>query len=702
MQTCKKNAPSHSHNIKTAASKSSGSVNIPKSRRSILRKKKRLNARINCIKYSSKIPRSPEKLEKLNKERAELELLLKADIKHERLRDEIAAIGKIKINPKAFYSFAKKSSSFKSSVGPLLDDRNELEADPIRMGCILQRQYAKMFSNPANANPAEFRLAQKLIADGVIIEDIEFSQQDVVKAINSMGKFSAAGPDKFPSVILKECKLTLAPVICNLWRLSFDSGHIASKFKDQSVIPVFKNGSKSVAANYRPVSLTSHLIKVFERVLRSKLVHYIEANNLINQNQHGFRSNRSCLTQLLHHIDDVMNDLNDDCNADVLYLDFSKAFDKVDHQLLLKKLKMYGFRGKVLDWISNFLCERKQHVVIDGIKSPAIDVISGVPQGTVLGPLLFILYINDIFSVVQHSKVKVFADDSKLHKKISSPSDHLLLQEDLQAVIQWALENNMELNESKFQLLQHGKSTDLKQPYSLPSGEDLLSAPYVKDLGVYVDSELTWRQHITLKSDDAKRKANWVLRTFMSRDRETMMLLYKSYVRSIIEYCCPLWSPHLQGDIIRVESIQRSFTAKIKGLKSMDYWNRLKELGLYSLQRRRERYTVILVWKIYNNIIPNFVNIVFHESSRRGTTCIRPLGSSRYSSINNMRFHSFTSVASALYNIVPHRIKSIPTLEGFKTELDRFLQQFPDTPPTPGYLGANRNSLLEWAGSGSQ
>ena len=266
------------------------------------------------------------------------------------------------------------------------------------------------------------------------------------------------------------------------------------------------------------MSLTSHLIKVFERVLRSKLVHYIEANNLINQNQHGFRSNRSCLTQLLHHIDDVINDLNDDCNADVLYLDFSKAFDKVDHQLLLKKLKMYGFRGKVLDWISNFLCERKQHVVIDGIKSPAIDVISGVPQGTVLGPLLFILYINDIFSVVQHSKVNVFADDSKLHKKISSPSDHLLLQEDLQAVIQWALENNMELNESKFQLLQHGKSTDLKQPYSLPSGEDLLSAPYVKDLGVYVDSELTWRQHITLKSDDAKRKANWVLRTFMSRD----------------------------------------------------------------------------------------------------------------------------------------------------------------------------------------
>ena len=251
-------------------------------------------------------------------------------------------------------------------------------------------------------------------------------------------------------------------------------------------------------------------------------------------------------------------------------------------------------------------------------------------------------------------------------------------------------------------MLQHGKNDVIKQPYSLPSGQDLHATPYVKDLGVYVDRELKWRQHITLKSDAAKQKANWILRTFISRDRETMLLLFKSYVRSIIEYCCPLWSPHLQGDIIKVESIQRSFTAKIKGLYATNYWSRLKELGLYSLQRRRERYAIILVWKIHNSIIPNFVNLVFQESSRRGTTCIRPLGSSKYSSINTMRFYSFASTASALYNVVPQHIKAIPTLQRFKAELDKFIQSFPDTPPTPGYLGANRNSLLEWAGSGSQ
>jgi hypothetical protein len=662
-----------------------------------------LNARINCIKYGvHSASTNHSKLEKLNTQRAEIEVLLKADIKKQRLNEELAAIAKIKINPKAFYSFAKKSQSYKSPVGPLKDDKGQLQSDPVKMGSILQHQYAEVFSNPDKANPAEVRISQTIVSDGMALYNMEFSEFDVSKAIDSMDRSSAVGPDKFPASILKECKQTLSPVITQLWKLSLATGDIAPHFKHQSVIPVFKKGNRALAENYRPVSLTSQLIKVFERVLRVKLVQYIEEHSLINKDQHGFRAGRSCLTQLLSHVEDLMCDLNSDKNADVLYLDFSKAFDKVDHQLLLKKLHLYGIRGKIYDWIASFLCGRKQWVVIDGVKSRPIDVISGVPQGTVLGPLLFILYINDIFAAVKHSKIKVFADDSKVHKDISSSDDHALLQEDLQAVVQWSLENNMELNEDKFHVLQHGKNVDIKQPYTLPSGKALHADDYVKDLGVYIDTALSWRQHITLKSSDAKNKANWLLRTFTSRDKDTMMLLFKTYVRSIVEYCCPLWSPHYQCDVIRVESIQRSFTAKISGLKSMNYWERLNHLQLYSLQRRRERYSIILVWKIYYNHIPNFVNISFNESARRGVTCTRPLGSSKYSSINTMRFYSFPSVASALFNVVPHDIKSIPTLERFKTRLDKFLQKFPDTPPTPGYIGANRNSLLEWAGGSVQ
>ena len=257
----------------------------------------------------------------------------------------------------------------------------------------------------------------------------------------------------------------------------------------------------------------------------------------------------------------------------------------------------------------------------------------------------------------------------------------------------------MELNQEKFQLLHHGKIVDLKLPYTLPSGQPLQGSDDVKDLGVYVDTNLTWRTHIATKATKANSMTGWILRTFITRDVSTMMLLYKSFVRSHLEYCCPLWSPHLQRDIIQIEAVQRSFTAKIQGLRDLSYWDRLRRLSLYSLQRRRERYTIILVWKIEHNVLPNNVNLIFRETSRHGTTCIRPLGNSKHSSINTLRFNSFASRASALYNVVPPNIKSLTTLTTFKPALDVFLNSFPDTPPTPGYTGQNRNSVLEWAGS---
>ena len=181
-----------------------------------------------------------------------------------------------------------------------------------------------------------------------------------------MNRFSAVGPDKFPVLILKECGIVLSPVITKLWKASLSSGEIATKFKNQSITPLFKKGKRSIAANYRPVSLTSNLIKMFERVVRAKLVDYIVAQDIINHAQHGFQAGRSCLTQLLHHVQDIMDDLDGDENADILYLDFNKTFDKVDHAILLKKLHMYGIQGNAHRWLESFLSGRAQHVVVDG------------------------------------------------------------------------------------------------------------------------------------------------------------------------------------------------------------------------------------------------------------------------------------------------------------------------------------------------
>ena len=177
------------------------------------------------------------------------------------------------------------------------------------MGNILQDQYASAFSDPKKANLAEVRTS-KVIEQPHYITDIDFNEQDILDAIKAMNRFSAVGPDKFPVLILKECGIVLSPVITKLWKASLSSGEIATKFKNQSIIPLFKKGKRSIAANYRPVSLTSNLIKMFERVVRAKLVDYIVAQDIINHDQHGFQAGRSCLTQLLHHVQDIMDDLD--------------------------------------------------------------------------------------------------------------------------------------------------------------------------------------------------------------------------------------------------------------------------------------------------------------------------------------------------------------------------------------------------------
>ena len=243
-----------------------------------------------------------------------------------------------------------------------------------------------------------------------------------------------------------------------LWKHSFESGTIDQSYRSQLIAPIFKGGSKLDPANYRPVSLTSHIIKIFERVLQSKIVQYLEENNLLSKSQHGFRKGCSCLSELLAHFNHLYENLGSCHDTDTIYLDFSKAFDKVDHALLIKKLQLYGIKGKLLRWIKSFLSNRVQKVVVNGKVSVVELVISGVPQGTVLGPLLFLLFVNDIELYIENSHLKLFADDSRLFKKIhpsSSPDGSECLQNDLDNVCRWATANNMVLNETKFQLLSH-------------------------------------------------------------------------------------------------------------------------------------------------------------------------------------------------------------------------------------------------------
>ena len=635
-------------------------------------------------------------LKTLYHEKEHIETKIKLSILEEQSKKELSVLEKIKTNPKAFYSYSKQQSKVKCKIGPLKDKNGKLTSKPKDMADLLQQQYKKVFSNPETKTDFTSESDSQLPG----IDNIDLCEEDFITAINLIPSNSASGPDKFPILLLKECKRELSKPLCLIWKRSLETGEIPSKYLQQTIVPIFKKGTKADPANYRPVSLTSHIIKIFERILRKKIVDYCVANNIIVAEQYGFCSGKSCTTQLLSHFEKILEILDNKANADVIYLDFSKAFDKVDHEILLKKLQSFGITGNILNWLKSFLSNREQYVIVDGHKSIPEKVLSGVPQGTVLGPLLFILYINDIVNVIKHCHIKIFADDSKLIKMIESLTDRELLDADLRAVIEWAVINKMELNGLKFQLLSHGNNNDLKVPYKIDENILLEKSENVVDLGVTLSENATFNCHISNAVASAKRFAGWTMRTFKSRKKEIVLLLYKTYVRPRLEYGCALWSPHLIKDINSLESVQRSVTSKIEGLESMNYWERLQELNLYSLQRRREGYQVIHMWKIFKEIIPNDLHLEFYNSRSHGIKCRRPKLNLKNQRISTLRNNYFTSVGPALFNAIPSSITSSKSLSIFKTKLDKFLYLIPDTPPLPNYVSQNHNSILEWTSGG--
>ena len=673
----------------------------PKIYNSLRRKKSRLNIRLLAAKCANDLAR----VQKLENEIGLISFEIKEAIVKHLDESEKRAVGKIKDNPKYFYSYAKSFSKVKHSITTLMNAEKKLVTDSKDLANILQTQFCSVFSDPncPDKSMPEFALPPITTEDTEIV----LSPELIEEAISDIKLDSAPGPDGIPSVLLKRCASSLSVPIHLLWSESMLLGIVPSFYKTGYVTPLFKKGSRCDATNYRPVTLTSHVVKVYERVVRKHMVRYLDANNMLSDKQHGFRSNRSCLTQMLEHFDSIFEGLTQGKDTDSIYLDFAKAFDKVDMDLLLQKLKRYGFQKRLIDWIQSFLTNREQVVVVNGVHSNSAKVLSGVPQGSVLGPLFFLLFINDLEEVVKASKVSFFADDTRVSKQIGCFEDCLLLQTDLYSILEWAQRNNMKLHEQKFELLNHlhnRKSHSTELPfyeetlfYKVSDEDTLYPVEHVRDLGVAVTSDLSWSRHISNMVTKARSTLAWVFSVFKTRDRTVMITLYKSLVRSLVEYCCPLWDPVKVTEIQLLEGVQRTFTSRIGGLKDLNYWERLTLLNLMSLQRRRERYTILMMWKILHNIVPNCCKIEFIDTSRHGTKAVIPSLSKCSSTRNQTLFdNSFAVRGPKLWNRVPVAVKAEKTFDGFKVSLSKFLALIPDNPPVSGYTCSWSNSLVDF------
>ena len=356
-------------------------------------------------------------------------------------------------------------------------------------------------------------------------------------------------------------------------------------------------------------------------------------------------------------------------------------------------------------WIESFLTSRTQRVIVNGVLSDPCPVVSGVPQGSVIGPLLFLVLLGDIDANILSSFLSSFADDTRMARGLSGVSDASALQTDLEAVYQWAEDNNMSFNDLKFEVLRFGSDLTLKliTSYTNPSGNIIDSKEHVPDLGVTVSADGSFREHIRKVCQSARNMCAWILRTFSDRREDLMLTTWKSLVLPILDYCSQLWSPQNKGDIQMIEDIQKSFTRKIFLHGREDYWDRLQSLRLYSLERRRERYRIIYVWKMLENMVPNLTTdnkITSNTSLRFGRKCVVPSVSRTASSrVQSIREGSLSVNGVQLFNVLPRQIRDMTNVElpDFKKKLDEFLATIPDEPLYPGYTGIRRaesNSLL--------
>ena len=330
-------------------------------------------------------------------------------------------------------------------------------------------------------------------------------------------------------------------------------------------------GSKRDAANYRPISLTSHIGKLLERKIRDHILRHLDNKQLIKPSQHGFLPGRSYLSNLLEFLERVTDDTDRGHNTDVAYLDFAKAFDKVPHARLLVKLKALGVNDQVSSWIEAWLRDRRQRVVVGGEESAWSAVSSGVSQRSILGPLLFIVYINDLDEKMTSTVLK-FADDTTI-----SSNSQQELQRDLDTAVEWAQTWQMQFNMNKFKVIHVGHRNE-SAIYNM-GNHRLDEVEEEQDLGVLIHRTLSVSNNCAVAVKKANQMAGHIYITVTHKSVQTVVPLYKALVRPHLEYCSLVWSPYLKKDILSIDKVQRRVTNMIPSISTLTYEERLKRTG---------------------------------------------------------------------------------------------------------------------------
>ena len=670
----------------------------------IPRRRKQLLGRIKKLKKGKRKAYSNEKKNKMDKKIAETEKELIEDRRKEKIEMEKQIVENIHKNPKLLFSYARSDDNRINEIGPFKKEDKTMHTGEEICNMLVDEFKKQLADVASNIGPDLLEEMMKLNDND--LADIIFNEDDIEKAIEKLKENSGPGPDDIPAIFLIKTSNEIKKPLMLILRKSIDKGEIPDIYKMAYITPIHKGGkkSKSDPANYRPISITSHIMKIYEKIIAKNIIAHLTENHLFNDNQHGFVPGRGTQSQLLLYYKDIYDSLQEGKRIDTVFLDFARAFDKVDHEILMQKIVKHKIKGKIACWLMEFLNNRKFRVLANKTMSGEVDVTSGVPQGTVLAALLFIIMISDIDENIRESIVRSFADDTRISKVITHQEDMKIMQDDLEVIYEWATNNKMKFNSDKFDTISYGKTVEAcTEAYKNPEGEIITSDSNIRDLGITCSKDLQFKEHIDEIVAKSKRMSGMILRTFITRERKTMMQLFNTYIRSRLEYCSVIWSPSTQRDINKIEGIQRSFTARIDGMENFNYHQRLRELKTYSLERRRERYLIIFTWEMIEGKRDNILDLKFRKNGRKRMIFREKIPWATKNRLllpaeRNLIYSSTRSKAARLFNILPPHLANMSGMstDTFKRHLDCWLSRIPDQPKVGNYssmVGMASNSL---------
>ena len=567
-------------------------------------------------------------------------------------------------NPKGFWKYYQSLTKSKSDIGDILKMDGTTATDNREKAEAFNDFFCSVFTNE---NLNNIPTVEEKSFD-FPLSSVSITPDKVYKKLKCLKKNKSAGPDGFHPRVLWECADTLKVPLALIFNKSLNESKLPSEWKFGNVKALYKNkGRRNDPGNYRPISLTSVIGKIMESIIKDAIVEHFMRNDMFCDQQHGFVPGRNCITQLLCCLEEWTMLLDDKYPLDILYLDFKKAFDSVPHKRLITKLESYGIRGRLLSWIENFLHNRKQRVFVGDQKSQWSDVKSGIPQGSVLGPILFAIFINDIPNGLK-SLVKIFADDTKCYRATRDVNDNVTLQEDINDIYKWSETWQLGFNLDKCHMLPLGYN-NRKHQYNI-NGYFVKAVREEKDLGVIVDDKLNFHKHILKVTNKANSILGCIRRAIKYKDKEMIIPLYIAHVRSRLEYGSVVWNPDQAQDKQRLEYIQRRATKMINGLSHLDYTSRLKSLNLPSLEFRRRFADMVQVFKIIYNLerIEREQFFVYSSTMARGHS--KKLFKPR--ARLNVRKNSFSHRVIKDWNNLPESVIGADDLETFKASLSEF------------------------------